>query len=90
MLHNYLFLQDIYIYIHIYIYIYIYYIRLIYYIIYKSYDVIYKSYIINKAYVIKYCGKYDACKDYLISDNTFTCKIINTNIISIMILIVIV
>ena len=29
----------------------------------------------KKSYVIKNCGKCDICKDYLISDNTFTCKV---------------
>ena len=29
----------------------------------------------EKSYVIKTSGKCDICKNYLISDNTFTCKI---------------
>ena len=29
----------------------------------------------KKSYVIKTCGKCDICKNYLISDNTFTCKV---------------
>ena len=44
----------------------------------------------KKSYVIKNCGKCDICKNYLISDNTFTCKLPQINIISVMILTVIV
>ena len=29
----------------------------------------------KKSYVIKICGKCDICKNYFISDNTFTCKV---------------
>ena len=31
----------------------------------------------KKSYVIKNCGKCDICKNYLISGNTFTCKVTN-------------
>ena len=31
----------------------------------------------KKSYVIKNCGKCDTCKNYLISDNTFFCKVTN-------------
>ena len=44
----------------------------------------------KKSYVMKNCGKCDICKNYLISDNTFTCKLPQINIISVMILTVIV
>ena len=29
----------------------------------------------KKSYVIKNCGKCDICKNYLISDNSFICKV---------------
>ena len=29
----------------------------------------------KKSYAIKNCEKWDICKDYLISHNTFTCKV---------------
>ena len=31
----------------------------------------------KKSYVIKDSGKWDICKNYLISHNTFTCKVTN-------------
>ena len=44
----------------------------------------------KKSYVIKNCGKCDICKNYFISDNTFTCKVSKKKYyLSIMILIVI-